>query len=87
MEDKTEKDIRTATVLFVPNTKDGLLAKNLREVVERLKNILGYRIKVIERAGTPLRLMFPLTKIGEGQECGRKDCVTCTRDSREERVI
>ena len=47
-----EKDLRTAAVLFVENSKDGRLAKNLREGVERLKDILGYRVKVVERAGT-----------------------------------
>ena len=59
--------MRTASVLFVPNTKDSLLAKNLPDVVERLKNILGYNVKIVERSGTPLKLMFPLTKIGEGK--------------------
>ena len=70
-EDIPKKELRTASVLFVPNTKDSLLAKNLREVVERLKNILGYNVKIVELSGTPLKLMFPLTKIEEGVECGR----------------
>ena len=26
--------------------------------------------------------MFPLCKIGESQECGRQDCITCTKESR-----
>ena len=60
------REAKTAAVLFVENTKGGILAKNLREVMERLKPILGYSIKVVERAGTPLKLMFPLSKIGEG---------------------
>ena len=47
------------------------MAKNLREVMERLKH--GYNIKIVERSGTPLRLLFPLPKIKEGGECGRKD--------------
>ena len=25
--------------------------------------------------------MFPLSKIGEGQQCGRTDCITCTQDN------
>ena len=48
--------------MFVENTKEGVLAKNLREVIERIKGILGYKIKIVERAGTPLKLMFPLSK-------------------------
>ena len=30
------REAKTATVLFVENTKVGILAKNLREVIERL---------------------------------------------------
>ena len=41
---------------------------------------------MVERSGTPLKMMFPLTKIGEGQECGRKDCRTCTQDTRGEKL-
>ena len=63
-EDKKDKE--TAAVLFVDNTKGGGLARELREVLGRLEDIMGYRLKVVERSGTPLRLMFPLTKIGEG---------------------
>ena len=35
------KDMKTAAVLFIENTKDGLLAKKLREVVENI-GALGY---------------------------------------------
>ena len=54
--------------------------------MERLKVILGYNIKVVERAGTPLKLMFPLSKIGEGGECGRVDCISCTQETRGETI-
>ena len=60
----SKEDARIAAVMFVENTKGGVLAKNLREVVERIKGILGYRVKIVERAGTPLKLMFPLSKVG-----------------------
>ena len=52
----------------------------------RIENILGYKVKIVERSGTPLKLMFPLTKIGGGQECGRPDCRTCTQETRGEQV-
>ena len=41
---------------------------------------------VVERSGTPLKLMFPLTKIGGGKECGRPDCRTCTQETRGEKL-
>ena len=84
--ENTKEDVRTSTVLFVENTKNGALAKSMREVMERLKYILGYNIKIVERAGTPLKLMFPLSRIGEGGECGRGDCTTCTQESRGEKL-
>ena len=83
-EDK--KELETAAVLFVDNTKEGGLARNLREVLGRLEDILGYRVKVVERSGTPLKLMFPLSKVGEGQSCERTDCITCNQDSRGEHL-
>ena len=83
-ENRTE--VRTAAVLFVENTKGGMLAKKMREIMENLKHILGYNIKIVERAGTPLKLMFSLAKIGEGGECGRGDCIPCTQDSRGEKL-
>ena len=79
---RERRELKTAAVLFVENSKGGVLAKNIREVLERIHHILGYRIKVVERAGTPLSRMFPLSKIGEGKECGRQDCITCTQESR-----
>ena len=82
--DKSKKELKTAAVLFVENTKDGELAKELREVMGRIEDILGYKVKIVERSGTPLKLMFPLSRIGEGQACSRGDCVTCTQDSRGE---
>ena len=78
--------METVAVLFVDNTKEGELAKDMRETLKRMEDILGYRVKVVERSGTPLKLMFPLSKVGEGQECGRLDCVTCTQDSRGEDI-
>ena len=81
-----EEELKVAAVLFVENSKEGELAKGLRNVIERIKHILGYTIKVVERSGTPLRLMFPLTKIKEGKECGRDDCTTCMQESKGEKV-
>ena len=60
------EDLRTAAVLFVENTKGGELAERMRTTLKRIEPILGYSIKVVERSGTPLKLMFPLTKIGGG---------------------
>ena len=81
-----QEDLRTAAVLFVENTKGGELAERMRTTLKRIEPILGYRIKVVERSGTPLKLMFPLTKIGGGLECGRSDCRTCTQSTKGENL-
>ena len=64
-------------VLFVEHTPGGTLAARLRETLIRVEHILGYRIKIVERAGTPLARKFPLSKLGEGAKCGRENCTTC----------
>ena len=43
-EDNNNKEMTTAAVLFVDNTKDGGLAREIREVLRRLEDILGYRV-------------------------------------------
>ena len=42
--------------MFVENSMEGELPRRLRGVVERIQHILKFRVKVVERAGTPLRL-------------------------------
>ena len=49
---KEKEDMKVAAVIFVENTKDEALAKEMREILERQKIILGFRIKVVERSGT-----------------------------------
>ena len=63
--DKSKKELKTAAVLFVENTKDGELAKELREVMGRIEDKLWYKVKIVERSGTPLKLMFPLSRMGK----------------------
>ena len=77
---KEDRKLLTRSVLFVENSKDGELARRLRGVVERIQHILKFRIKVVERSGTPLRLMFPLNNIGGEGVCGRNECITCMQE-------
>ena len=65
------------TVLFVEYTKNGELASQLRELTGRLAPTLGFRVKVVERAGASMKSQFPTSNLWDGQKCGRKDCVTC----------
>ena len=73
------QDIPTKSVLFVESTPGGVLAKQLRELLERLQHHLGAKIKVVERTGTPLKDIFPLNSLWEGAGCGRGDCYPCNQ--------
>ena len=72
-----KKETRTRSVLFVEQTPEGELSSRLRELLNRLEHLMGFRIKIVERGGTSLKDMFPLTNIWEGAACERPDCVTC----------
>ena len=52
------KQVRTTTVLFVEFSKGGSLQKRTREVLDRLKPMLGFGVRVTERGGTNLGSMF-----------------------------
>ena len=75
-----DRQLPTRSVLFVENSRDGELARRLKGVVERIQHILKFRIKVVEKSGTPLKLMFPLNNIGGEEVCGRPECITCTQE-------
>ena len=77
--EQSKKHLPPKTVLFVEYTKGGELATRLRELSNRLAPILGFKIKIVERAGTPLRNSFPLNNLWEGMMCGREECVPCTQ--------
>ena len=68
---KAEDEPEYKTVLFVEYTREGELAKRLRELTLRLSSVLGFKVKVVERTGTTLKNMFPTTNLWEGQGCGR----------------
>ena len=61
--DTSGEELRTKTVLFVEQTRGGTLAKMLREVMARIETMIGFRIKIVERAGTSLRNTLP-NKLG-----------------------
>ena len=68
--------------IFVEYTHQGALAKQLREVSQRLEHIHGFGIKVIEEAGLPLVSQFP-TDAWNNTPCGREDCITCAQGAEE----
>ena len=72
-----EEKFKTRSILFVIGSKRGILAKNLREVTRRLRPVVGYNTKIVEKAGRKLKNILPNTNPWKGQPCGRIDCTTC----------
>ena len=63
--------------MFVPFTKNGELAKQLRENEESLSNLTGTRIKIVERAGIKLQDLLTTSNPWKGADCGRQNCLLC----------
>ena len=75
--------LKTRTVLFVEKTPQGELASRIRELLGRLEDNIGFKIKVAERSGSSLKSMFPLTNVWGGVHCGREDCIPCSQGGEE----
>ena len=74
--------------MFVDQTVGGELAKRLQEVENRMGNISGYRIKIMETSGSQLRRLLPNTNPWSGRDCGRQSCYyTCAQGRRELRRL
>ena len=71
----------TKSVIFVEHTPNGELARKLRDTLEKVEHHLGCKIKIVEKTGTKLKDIFPLTNLWEGSGCGRADCYTCQQGS------
>ena len=59
--------MKTRTILFVEHTPHGELSKRLRELISRLAPVLGFSIKVVERAGGKIKDRFSQAGLWEGE--------------------
>ena len=67
------------SVLFVDNTRAGMLAKMLQKEEKRLGGITSYRVRIAESAGMALSRLLPSTNPWGPGDCGRQDCVVCNQ--------
>ena len=74
-----DEDLRTRSVMFVNYTGEGEMAKRLRLELGNMENLMGFRMKVIERTGTKLKDLFSPTNIWKGSKCEREGCTTCSQ--------
>ena len=68
---------KAKAVLFTPYTNHSELAKKLREAEEKLEELTGYRLKIVERAGFKLEDLLHKSDPWQGQDCGRELCLLC----------
>ena len=74
----SRREMRTAAPLFVPATSNGVLASKLRDEEEKLSEIVGGKLKVVERGGKMLRDLLTRANIFDKEKCGRQNCVSCS---------
>ena len=66
--------MRVSSVLFVEQSKGGVLAKEIRSTVKRLTSMMGFTLKIVENAGSSLRAIFSGKNPWSGQKCWRSSC-------------
>ena len=71
------KEVRIASPLFVPATKDGVLASRLKLEEEKLGNLVGWKYKIVERSGRTIRDMLVQADVFKSETCGREGCGAC----------
>ena len=71
------KELVTTTVLFVEFSKGGVLQKCMRDALDRLTPMMGFRVRVTERGGTSLGSLLSNKNLWSGEPCGREECKPC----------
>ena len=74
---KLKEKRQPSTVLFVEYSKGGSLQKAVRQVVDKVSDLVGFTMRVTERGGTPLGSLLSNKNLGGGCRCGRLDCKPC----------
>ena len=74
-EDKYQSQSKAKAVIFTPFTTNSELAKSLREAEVRLESLTGYKLKVVERAGSRLEDVLHRMNPWREEDCGREMCL------------
>ena len=73
-----KKKENVKTVIFVPHTRGSGLAKDLRKSEEKIKEVTGDAIKVVEKSGRKLEDILAGKDPWKGRDCGRQNCFLCS---------
>jgi hypothetical protein len=76
---------KVKAVMFVPYTKHSELATRLREGEEKMENMTGYKLKIVEKGGTKLVDILHKANPWAGEDCKRDRCMLCRTKNEEDR--
>ena len=68
------------TVLFVPCTPGGILAKRMKEVEERGRDDRGWKVRIVEMWGQTLKQQLCRSDPWTGKPCGHPQCFACKEE-------
>ena len=71
------KTTRIISVMFVPQTEGGELARRLRETEIEMEKQSGFRIKIVERTGLKIVDLLHKADPWQGADCQRESCLLC----------
>ena len=76
-QNRNQKRMEVAGVLFAPRTDGGRLVERLRQQEEIISKQCGHRVKIVERAGSKLQDLLTRSDPFTGGDCGRPKCYPC----------
>ena len=69
-----------SSVLFVPCTPGGVLAKQMKEVEARSRNDRNWKVKIMEMGGQTLRSQTSKSNPWTGRPCDKDSCFPCKNE-------
>ena len=75
---KSKEGASSTTVMFVPRTPNGELAKRLKLMDTKLADIMQDKLKFVERDGMKLQNILHRLNPWENVKCSRKGCLICS---------
>ena len=78
---KKGKGLDVISVMFVQRTEGGKLVDALRREEHVIAERAGYRVKLVEKAGSKLTQLLTRSDPFGGQPCERMDCPPCASKS------
>ena len=69
-------------VMYISFTNHSGLSSKLREADHTMGELTGYKLKIVERAGTKLEDLLTKSNPWQGIDCGRTSCLLCESKER-----